>query len=270
MKHAALITLLIAGTATAAAAGDAMKSGDKMKSDDPMKSEDKMKSDDAMKMHPATTFMVKVENVSTPTTLRSKMGGAAPAPNSPGLWILHTGSAPVFASGKADRGLGLESQAEDGNPAKLAASVKNVKGVVASGVFNTPVGDDKPGPALPGKAYEFSFEAHPGERLTITTMFGQSNDLFYAPKDAGIALFDQGKPVSGDLTSQLYLWDAGTEVNQEPGFGSSQAPRQSAPNTGAPEKKPVRLVADVKDGFTYPTVAQVIRVTITPAAMSMK
>jgi len=258
MKRAALITLILAGTATAAAAGDAMKS------------EDNMMSDDAMKMHAATTFMVKIENVSTPMTLHTKMGGEVPAPNSPGLWIVHTGSAPVFASGKADRGLGLESQAEDGDPSKLAASVKGVKGVLASGVFNTPAGDDKPGPALPGKAYQFSFEAHPGDRLTITTMFGQSNDLFYAPKESGITLFEKGKPVSGDLTSQLYLWDAGTEVNQEPGFGKGQAPRQSAPNTGASEKKPVRLVADVKDGFTYPTVAHVIRVTITPAAMSMK
>jgi len=45
--------------------------------------------------------------------------------------------------GKPDRGHGLEAQAEDGNPSPLAASVKKMKGVVASGVFNTPVGDDK-------------------------------------------------------------------------------------------------------------------------------
>ena len=251
MKRRALITLLLAGVASAAAA-------------------DKMMSDDmSMKMHAATTFMVKIENVSTPATLHSKMGGEAPAPNSPGLWVVHTGSGVVFASGKADRGRGLEAQAEDGDPSKLAESVKGMKGVLASGVFNTPAGDDKPGPALPGKAYELSFEAHPGARLTLTTMFGQSNDLFYAPKEGGIALFDKGKPVSGDITSQLYLWDAGTEVNQEPGFGSSQAPRQMVPNTGTSEKKPVRLVSEVKDGFTYPPVVHVIRVTITPAAMSM-
>lgn len=252
MSRAALITLLLAGTATAAAAGD------------------KMMSDDAMKMHAATTFMVKIENVSTPMTLRSMNGAEAPAPNSPGLWIVYTGSNPVLAGGKADRGLGLESQAEDGDPSKLAASLAGMKNVMASGVFNTPAGDDKPGPALPGKAYEFSFEAHPGARLTLTTMFGQSNDLFYAPKESGIALFDKGKPLSGDITAQLLLWDAGTEVNQEPGFGSTQAPRQMAPNTGTSEKKAVRLVADAKDGFKYPAVAQVLRVTITPAAMSMK
>ena len=67
----------------------------------------------------------------------------------------------------------------------------------------------------------------------------------------------------------ISLWDAGTEVNQEPGLGPDQAPRQKAPNTGASERKPVQLVKDVKDGFTYPKVSEVLRVTIAPAgAMS--
>ena len=54
---------------------------------------------------------------------------------------------------------------------------------------------------------------------------------------------------------------AGTEVNEEPGFGPNQAPRQSAPNTGASEK---RAVGKVKDGFKYPRVSDVLKVTITP------
>ena len=91
-------------------------------------------------------------------------------------------------------------------------------------------------------------------------MFGQSNDLFYAPDKGGINLFDaSGAPVSGDFTSRMMLWDAGTEVNQEPGVGMDQAPRQKAPNTGMSENKPVRLV---KDKFTYPKTAEVMRVTI--------
>src|SRR2546425_8652782 len=43
-----------------------------------------------------------------------------------------------------------------------------------------------------------------------------------------------------------------------------RSPRQKAPNTGASERKPVQLVKDVKDGFTYPKVTDVLRVTITP------
>ena len=35
-----------------------------------------------------------------------------------------------------------------------------------------------------------------------------------------IALFDaSGRPISGDVSSALGLWDAGTEVNEEPGVG---------------------------------------------------
>jgi hypothetical protein len=216
-----------------------------------------------------TTFHVRIENVSTGMTLRSSNGDTAPASNSPGLWIVHTGQRVVFTSGKRDRGMGLEAQAEDGNPSRLAASVKKMKGVRASGVFDTPVGDDKPGPALPGKAYEFTFEAKPGERLSVTTMFGQSNDLFYAPSPDGMALFQDGAPISGDVTGRFHLWDAGTEVNEEPGFGPNQAPRQAAPNTGASEHEPVRRIEEVKDGFTYPPVEQVLRVTITPRAGAM-
>jgi hypothetical protein len=209
-------------------------------------------------------FTVRIQNVSTSTTLRSSKGATAPAPNSPGVWIVHTGKRVLFAEGEPDRGAGLESQAEDGNPAVVAASLKAARGVTASGVFDTPLGDAMPGPALPGKAYQFTFRAAPGQRLTVATMFGQSNDLFFAPGEEGIALFESGKPIDGDITSRLYLWDAGTEVNEEPGFGPNQAPRQSAPNTGPTEREGVRRIDEVKDGFTYPRVDAVLRVTITP------
>jgi hypothetical protein len=209
-----------------------------------------------------TTFQVRIENVSTATTLHSMKGETAPAPNSPGVWVVHSKPSPLFQLGRTDLGWGLEAQAEDGNPAALAEHCMHHDGVLSAGVFNTPVGDTQPGPALPGKAYEFTVTAKPGDRLSFTTMFGQSNDLFYAPGVAGIALFDgKGHPVSGDMTAKVMLWDGGTEVNEEPGFGPNQAPRQAAPNTGTSERKPV---GKVKDRFTYPKVAQVLRVTITP------
>src|SRR5262245_21834838 len=103
------------------------------------------------------------------------------------------------------------------------------------GVFNTPKGAEKPGPIGPSGAYEFSFSAKPGMKLSLVTMFGQSNDWFYAPESGGIDLFNNGKPLSGNITSKFILWDAGTEVNEEPGIGPNQAPRQKAPNTGTAE-----------------------------------
>ena len=130
-----------------------------------------------------------------------------------------------------------------------------------SGVFNTPAGQTDPGPAMPGQAYEFTFGANPGDMLSFATMMVQSNDLFYAPDGGGIALFDGSTPVQGDVTSQVMLWDAGTEMNEVPGEGANQAPRQTGADTGAADgDSSVRLV---NDGYTYPAVNQVIQVTLT-------
>lgn len=211
------------------------------------------------------TFKVRIENISKGEVLKLSNGGAAPFALSPGLWVVHSGNASLFAAGEKDRGQGLETQSEDGNPEALAASVKGRSETISSGVFNTPVGTEAAGPVVPGGAFEFAFTANPGAILTFTTMFGQSNDLFYAPEDEGIALFGKkGKPVGGDITGKIKLWDVGTEINQEPGSGPDQGPRQSAPNTGAVENGVVRTINTVRDGFSYPKTTDVMRVTITP------
>ena len=51
-------------------------------------------------------------------------------------------------------------------------------------------------------------------------------------------------------------------MNEEPGVGPNQAPRQTGPNTGPDENGSVLLISDVSDGFTYPAVADVIKVTV--------
>lgn len=136
----------------------------------------------------------------------------------------------------------------------------------ASGAFATPVGADGPGPIGPGGAYEFSFSAAPGSFLSFANMFVPSNDFFYAPSAAGIALWDEsGNQVSGDVTDQVMLWDAGSEVNQEPGLGADQVQRQAAPNTGAVDADDtVRLATD--DFSNLPAVPDVIAVTLTPTS----
>lgn len=210
----------------------------------------------------ATMFTVRIENVSKGNVLQLSSGSSAPFAVSPGLWVVHTTNGLIFNGGDRDRGQGLETQAEDGDPGQLAESLKGKPGIMTLGVFNTPVGAVKPDAIGPGGAYEFSFSATPGSRLTITEMFGQSNDLFYAPGESGISLFDgKGQPIRGDVTRELILWDAGTEMNQEPGAGPDQAPRQKAPNTGPAEMAPIH---PVKDGFVYPRTMDVLRVTITP------
>jgi hypothetical protein len=103
----------------------------------------------------------------------------------------------------------------------------------ASGRYGT-------GPATPGNAHTFTFSAPKGARLSFASMFGQSNDWFFAPDTMGIALYDDmGKPISGDVTEQVHLWDAGTEADQPPLQGSDQAPRQPAPATGPADPDPL-------------------------------
>jgi hypothetical protein len=185
------------------------------------------------------------------------------SPYAPGLWAVFTGDNPVFMENIADAGEGLEGLAEDANPSNIFAAVMAKSNVESSGVFNMPVGSSSAGPIFPGNSFEFSFTAGVNDYLVRAAMLGQSNDIFYAPGETGIKLFDNSEnPVTGDITSMFYFWDAGTEVNEFPGAGLNQAPRQSAPNTGAAEHGTVRKVFNNGDGFTYPAVAGALRISI--------
>ena len=259
-----------------------------------------------------TTFRLRIENVSTSTTISTSDGMTHAAPLAPGVWAVHSGADPFFTAGQPDRGeglegvaedgaaaglgdvlagrtgltspiapgvfavhegasilfsagmadmaMGLEALAEDGDPAALAAAVAAHMNVSESGAFNTPVGTGGPAPAFPGESYAFTFTAEPGDRLSFATMLVQSNDLFFAPAEAGVDLFPSGA-VNGDVTGMVLLWDAGTEINEEPGIGLNQAPRQSGPDSGPAEGGTVR---QVNDGYHYPDVSAVLRVTIRP------
>src|SRR5262245_10408886 len=54
-----------------------------------------------------------------------------------GLCIVHTSNAPVFSSGKKNRGNGLEAQAEEGNATRLAKAIEGCQSVKSVVVFNT-------------------------------------------------------------------------------------------------------------------------------------
>lgn len=186
-------------------------------------------------------------------------------PVSPGVWVVHTdGTYPLFTEGEADYGDGLEAIAEDGNASILGGNINSLDGVVDGAIFNTPEGAEGPGPLLPGHTYKFSFEARENESLSFVTMLAATNDVFVGTSDTGIPLFDSnGDPISGDVTSQVYLWDAGTEVNEQPAVGPNTVTNQPAPDTGVDEDAPVSLLSEVDDGYTYPSVSQVVKVTIT-------
>jgi hypothetical protein len=212
----------------------------------------------------ATKFTIKVENISKGEVLKLSNGKSVPFVSAPVLWAVHTGSAnPIFVAGQVDAGKGLETLAETGNPAPLSQSLDGANGVVAVSADDHPVGADAGGPIVPGQGYQFDVTAAPGQTLSFAWMFGQSNDLFFS-NDRPIALFDAtGKPVTGDMTAQLALFDAGTEVNEEPGLGPNQGPRQKTPDAGTVEHQGI---AHVRDRFSYPRTADVLRLTVTPVA----
>ncbi|RAV31026.1 spondin domain-containing protein [Sinomicrobium soli] len=103
-------------------------------------------------------------------------------------------------------------------PADYTLTVENVldaKPLVQSGTFENT--GDLP-VYLPGESFSFRFSAGKGQALSFATMYGWSNDLFFAPENPGIALYDnEGTPVEGDVSGQVRLWDNGTRINQAPG-----------------------------------------------------
>jgi hypothetical protein len=210
----------------------------------------------------ATKFTVKVENISQGEALRLSTGKTAPFVAAPTFWALHAGAGnPIFTGGQPEPGNGLEQLAETGNPEGLIKYVSAVSGVAVVGANARPIGATGDGPLTPGQAYEFEVSASPGQSLSLAWMFGQSNDLFYS-NERPIALFIGPRPVSGEMTAQLALWDAGTEVNEEPGLGPNQAPRQKSPDAGTAEKQ---SIAHVRDRYRYPLLSQVLRLSITPS-----
>ena len=205
-----------------------------------------------------TAFTVRIDNVSNDETLPTSTGSVA-VPLSPGAYLVHREASNPLLEPRNPASAALEALAEDGNAAIFLDTVPGAM------VFNTPVGADAPGPLTPGAYYSFSFLASPGDSLAIATMFVQSNDWFYSTTDDNndsIELFDAtGAPVTGDVTSMLSLWESGTEVDEEPGTGPNQAPRQAGPNTGDAESGSVASLAS--QGKSVTLNGDVIRVTIT-------
>ena len=192
-------------------------------------------------------FTMTIEQLTTEHTLKLPDGSATRAPLSPATAVVYSGDNPLFTIGQP-ASPGLQRQAEAGEPGDLITAVQGAAGVIAVMMLE--------------RTDSFTFQAKPGEMLSFATMFGQSNDCFYAPKLGHIRLFDaDGQPIQGDRAIEVVLYDAGTEVNQIPGVGPDQGPRQDPKmwRQGALEHATVQ---PVRDTFAYPPVTEVIRVTV--------
>ncbi len=139
-----------------------------------------------------------------------------------------------------------------------------------SGSYHTRVGGSAPGALKPGEAFEVKLTAGKGQRLSFASMFGASNDWVFATAPGGIELYEDGVALSGDVTSKVFLYDVGTEVDEEPGVGPHTGPNQGSSTDGPGAVDPVgtvrRLSSSVTLGsgarFNLPPVASMVRATL--------
>jgi hypothetical protein len=134
-------------------------------------------------------------------------------------------------------------------------NVLDSKPLVESGTFK---GTGTPPVILPGQLVSFTFSAAKNQRLTFATMYGWSNDLFFAPANPGIQLYnDDGTPITGDVSAQIKLWDNGTRVNQAPGMNVTH------PGTAEAVPKNIKEVNGTDDyGNSYLSASQLIKVSL--------
>lgn len=136
----------------------------------------------------------------------------------------------------------------------VISNILDAKPLVQSGTFQ---GTGTPPVILPGESVSFRFSAAVGQAVTFATMYGFSNDLFFAPANPGILLYDEnGQPVEGDVSDQLKLWDNGTRVNQVPG--------PAVDHPGVAESNPIAKVGDTDaQGNTYLPASSLVKATLT-------
>lgn len=155
------------------------------------------------------------------------------------------------------------AQDHDPQPTAKSITIENVldsKPLVESGTFK---GAGTPPVILPGQSVSFSFSAAKNQRLTFATMYGWSNDLFFAPENPGIRLYgDDGTPVTGDVSAQVKLWDNGSRVNAAPGMALS--------HPGTAEATPIKEVKGTDDyGHAFLPASQLMSVSLVYDGNSM-
>lgn len=194
------------------------------------------------------TFVAELRNTSAPGALATS-AGPVDIVLAPGVFAVAPAGWHLYELGSAAPA-GLEALAEDGSNTPLLVALAGRADVSSSGAFGVDVIDVSyaSNPISPGDVVQIVFEARSGERLHLASMFTQSNDVALGTAPAGIDPFRTAARASADATSELGLFDTGTEVDEEPGAGPTQAPRQPAPNTGTDEHGTVTAV-DASRGF---------------------
>lgn len=163
---------------------------------------------------------------------------------SPIVVAVYTGNTnPIYTLNQRDAGRGLKELAQKGDPATLRASLEGMSNVRRVYVVGTSA-------LAPGEKAESTFEAREGDNIAYATMFGYSNDWFYANSET------MSSTTKGDVTGRTTLLDSGTGVSQYPGAGNNQALFGGTPIA---ENNPIRVVTDT---YPVPAVNRMIKVTL--------
>lgn len=211
-------------------------------------------------------------NVSAPGALQPSSGDPTDYSFAPGIAIVHDASFQLFVPGQLIAIPSVEPMAEDGDPTALKTALADDPSVKTVQFLSHHVDEVSyaNAPMHPGDSGTVTVEAHEGDLLTIAFMYGQSNDVLIAT-GAPIAVGTYDAPIDGDLTGDLSLWDMGTEVNEEPGIGPNQAPRQAAPGDGEAESAPVtEIVGTDGSGFSYSSVDAMASLTVAARLITQK
>lgn len=178
-------------------------------------------------------------------------------PLSPILVVVYNGiDNPIYKIGESDRGKGLKELAQKGDATGLAAYLKNLNGVKAVYVLpaaNSTILLPKIG-AQAGSSVSQQLSVTQGDRLAIATMYGFSNDWFFASKENGVDASQKG-----DISGSIALYDNGTALNQFPGAGITQF---NLAGTPLEESKPIQLVPNPNTFTTLPDINKMIKVTL--------
>lgn len=178
-------------------------------------------------------------------------------PLSPVLVVVYHGiDNPIYKTGEKDRGQGLKNLAQKGDATALADYLKTVSGVKNVYVLSaagTTVLLPRVGNQTGGKVSQ-NLSLAPGDRIVIATMYGFSNDWFFASKDNGVDAMQKG-----DISASIALYDDGTAVNQFPGASLTQFNLAGTPLT---EDKNIQGVPNPNTFTTLPAINNIIKVTL--------
>jgi hypothetical protein len=208
---------------------------------------------------PTANGLTKIAEMGDNTALGDYIKGQTGifTPLSPILVIVYNGiESPIYKTGENDRGKGLKDIAQKGDATGLAAYLKTLKGVKEVYVLaaaNSKVLLPKMG-EVPGSRVSQSLNIQKGDRIAIATMYGFSNDWFFASKDNGTDAAEKG-----DISASIGLYDDGTAINQFPGAGITQFNLAGTPLT---ESKIIKAVPNPNAFTLLPSISNIIRVTL--------